>query len=133
MAIGYGEACPKPEKRKTTKGRKDRAESKQKHMVRMLCVARDGDCRIMRSGPTVGMAWEAFGECRGESEWAHMHAKRRSQTRGQAPEKRHTSTHSLMLCTRHHDQYDGRQSPRLFITALTRSGADGSLKVRLGK
>ena len=128
-----GVACPKPVKRKTLKGRKDRAEAKQKHMVRMLCVARDGDCRIVRPGATIEQAWEAFGECRGESEWAHMHEKRRSQTRGLPPEVRHTTAHSFMACTRHHDMYDGRQSPRLFVTALTRQGADGPLKVRLGK
>ena len=133
MAIGYGVACPKPEKRKTTKGRKLRAESAVKQSVRAQCVERDGDCRILKSAPTIAIAFEIFGECRGESEWAHMHAKRRSQTRGQAPEVRHTTAHSFMACTRHHDMYDGRQSPRLFITALTRKGADGDLEVRLGK
>lgn len=132
MAVGYGVACPKPEKRKTTKGRKDRAEDKQKHLVRMLCVARDGDCRMIpHSSLTDVFSYElAFeravgGDCRGESEWAHMHSRRRSQTRGQAPEIRHDSAHSLMLCTKHHQDYDAH---KLRITSLTRNGADGPLK-----
>lgn len=33
----------------------------------------------------------------------------------------------------HHAQYDGRQRPRLFITALTAKGANGPLKFRRGK
>lgn len=127
MAIGYGEACPKPEKRKTTKGRKDRAEDKQKHMVRMLCALRDGGCRM--AGPTIFSdvySYEtAFVDCRGESEWAHMHSRRRAKTRNMAPEIRHDSAHSLMLCTKHHQDYDAH---KLRITALTRKGADGPLK-----
>lgn len=119
----------KPEPRKRTKGRKDRAETKQKHMVRMLCVARDGGCRICSPNqftfidrgvdPLVGDL-DLF-----HSEWAHMHARRRSQTRNMAPEIRHDSAHSLMLCTKHHADYDAH---RLRITALTRKGADGPLK-----
>lgn len=140
MAIGYGEACPKPEKRTTAKGRKDRAEDKQKHIVRMLCVGRDGDCRIVSAkdggkdrwmikagdAMSIGPHVDVWGqECRGESEWAHMHSRRRSQTRGQAPEIRHDSAHSLMLCTKHHQDYDAH---KLRITSLTRKGADGPLK-----
>lgn len=112
------------------KGRKDRAEAKQKHMVRMLCVARDGDCRVMKTcepysdiAPIPTMQFPST--CRGESEWAHMHARRRSQTRNMAPEIRHDSAHSLMLCTKHHSDYDAH---KLRITALTRKGADGPLK-----
>ncbi len=121
-------ACPKPTKRKTLKGRKDRAETKQKHMVRMLCVARDGDCALIAVTPErwkdVADPMEIIG-CRGESEWAHMHSRRRAQTRGMAPEIRHDTAHSLMLCTKHHEDYDQH---RLRITALTRKGADGPLK-----
>jgi hypothetical protein len=133
MAIGYGVACPKPPTRKTLKGRKDRAEAKQKHLVRMLCVARDGDCRFGRPSQggdfKEGSALVPFNyqDCRGESEWAHMHSRRRSQTRGQAPEVRHDTSHSLMLCTKHHQDYDAH---KLRITSLTRKGADGPLKFR---
>lgn len=128
MAVGYGVACPKPTKRKTIKGRKARAESKQKHMVRMLCVARDGKCRLIICGNSIN---DVFGTsdlaltCEGVSEWAHMHARRRSQTRNMAPEIRHDSAHSLMLCTKHHTDYDAH---KLRITSLTRKGADGPLK-----
>ena len=132
MAIGYGVACPKPEKRQKAKGRKLRAESKQKHMVRMLCVARDGDyCRIV-----TGMMPDSYRlkdspwHCEGKSEWVHMHARRRSQTRNMAPEIRHDSAHSLCLCSFHHREYDAH---RLKITALTRKGADGPLKFSRAK
>lgn len=131
MAVGYGIACPKPEKRKTTKGRKDRAEDKQKHMVRMLCVARDGACALDRGGASDFSRGDVLGvgcmlnDCSGRPEWAHMHSRRRSQTRGQAPEIRHDSAHSLMLCTKHHSDYDAH---KLRITSLTRKGADGPLK-----
>ena len=99
--------------------------------VRAHCVERDGDCAIISRTPT---RWHDVTDpslildCRGESEWAHMHDRRRSQTRGREPEDRHDVQHSLMLCTLHHAQYDGRANPRLHITALTRKGADGPLK-----
>ena len=122
-------ACPKPIQRKTLKGRKDQAESKQKHLVRMLCVARDGYCRMTGIGigrmHDVTLGTMIYLECAGPSEWAHMHSRRRSQTRNQAPEIRHDSAHSLMLCAKHHQDYDQH---RLRITSLTRKGADGPLK-----
>lgn len=136
MAVGYGVACPKPPKRKTLKGRKLRAESKVTQQVRAACVARDGDCRLTAwlqlSDMHVGnMLADALGRsCGGESEWAHMHSRRRSKTRGMAPEVRHDTQHSLMLCTFHHGEYDAK---RLKITALTRKGADGPLKFTRAK
>lgn len=139
MAIGYGVACPKPEKRKTTNGRKDRAEAKVKKDVRAQCVERDGQCRVFRTIAGQHGGWAILGAlvqihmkdmCDGPSEWAHMHSRRRSQTRGQAPERRHDTAHSLMLCRFHHQAYDAH---RLHITALTRKGADGPLKFRRAK
>lgn len=120
----------KPEKRKTSKGRKYRSETKQKQSVRAQCVVRDGDCAVIA---ITGARWldavepSLVLECRGESEWTHMHSRRRAQTRGQAPEARHDTAHSLMLCTLHHQSYDAH---KLKITALTRKGADGPLKFR---
>lgn len=129
----------KPEPRKRTKGRKLRAEGKVKTSVRAACVARDFECRL---GAGTSADWPQGADrfiplslffdlpCAGLSEWAHMHAKRRSQTRGQAPERRHDTAHSLMLCKFHHQEYDAH---RLRITALTRKGADGPLKFRRAK
>ncbi len=139
MAIGYGVACPKPTSRKTLKGRKDRAEAKQVKTVRAICVDRDGKCRVFKTIAGEYGGWAILGAlvqlemeylCDGPSEWAHMHSRRRSQTRNQAPEIRHDSAHSLMLCRFHHTEYDAH---RLSITALTRKGADGALKFRRAK
>lgn len=117
MAIGYGVAYPKPEKRSTTKGRKDRREGTLKKSVRAQCVTRDGYCRLAGIGP-----WD----CSGFAEWAHLEEKRRAKTRGMVPEARHTTTHSLMLCGgTHHAKYDTRA---LKVRLLTARGADGPLR-----
>ena len=123
-------AIPKGLRRQTLKGRKDRAEAKVKRDVRAQCFERDGPCRIAsilaaRAGDVIQA--ELLKACSGYGEWAHLHAKRRSKTRGMAPEQRHDSAHSLMLCRVHHQEYDAH---RLIITALTRKGADGPLKFR---
>lgn len=114
--------------RKTLKGRKRRAEDKVKGLVRAHVEARDGFCVLNRLGYGDVLAGD-LGDCEGFSEWAHTAAKRRSQTRNQAPEIRHTTHDSFKACTKHHDMYDGRRRPRLFVTALTRKGCDGGLKV----
>lgn len=130
---------PKPEPRKRAKGRKDRQEAQIKRLVRAACVLRDGYCVLDRGGATDFVRGDVFGaglglyDCAGDSQWCHMHARRRSQTRKQAPEIRHDTAYSFMACQRHHDQYDNKQKPRLFVTALTRAGANGPLKFRLGK
>jgi hypothetical protein len=85
--------------RKRLKGRKDRTEAKVKRQVRAECVVRDGDCLVTRathSGPVSA--------CKGPSTWAHFAGHRRSQTRGMAPERRHDTRFSGMLCERHHGQ-----------------------------
>lgn len=119
MGIG-GVACPKPEKIARVKGRKDRAEAKVKKSVRAQCVERDGFCRYGKL--------EHVAPCQGSSQWAHMGKKRRAKTRGMAPTIRHTTADSLMLCQRHHDEYDNRRKPRLWIRELTEDGANGSLQ-----
>ncbi len=125
-----GVACPKPPKRKTVKGRKDRAEGKVKKSVREQCVERDGWCRVgqYRAFDRHGWGGLCF-ECSSNlSQWAHWGEHTRAKTRGQAPERRHTTGGSLMLCKAHHDALDGRSHPRLKITALTDNGCDGPLR-----
>ncbi len=117
--------------RKALKGKKDRNAKKVEKSVRAQCEERDGSCRV---GSTLAMMGDdrasltQIGECRGESEWAHLGEKTRAKTRNQAPEVRHTTAGSAMLCTRHHARYDGRERPRLLIEALTKRGADGPLR-----
>lgn len=119
-------AFPKPEPRRRTKGRKDRVERVVRQSVRAQCVERDHDCRLGAWFWRDDFSVEVWGsECRGESEWAHLKGHRRSQTRGQAPEARHTTTHSLMLCTRHHGM---EERGRLIVTPLTPRGCDGPLR-----
>lgn len=104
MAIGFGVPCPKPVKgtKKREKNKKTRADSAEAQRVRALCVARDGYCaftttRYRGMPPT---------NCAGASEWAHLKDRRRSKTRGLAPELRHSVQHSFMGCTQHHQLYD---------------------------
>jgi hypothetical protein len=114
--------------------RTPKAERQQIEAVRAQCVERDGDCRATgfyfdgeQWRTDERLSQEQRGPCYGDSEWAHMHARRRSKTRGMAPEYRHDTAHSLMLCHKHHEDYDAK---RLIITAITRRGADGPLKFR---
>jgi hypothetical protein len=73
MLTDYYATCaiPKGKTRKQLKAKAGRAEAAVKRRVRAQCVERDGFCRLMGCGP-----------CHGVSEWAHLHRKRRSQTRG---------------------------------------------------
>jgi hypothetical protein len=119
------------------RAKRRRAEGPVAKSVREKCVDRDSYCRI---GSPYACTDDVFDPniywasgCSGSSEWCHMHSRRRSQTRNQAPEVRHDTKHSFMACQKHHDQYDGRQSPRLFVTTLTAKGADGPLKFRRGQ
>ena len=147
--LTYSQPQPRRARRKpgvTAKARAKRniAEWPVIRRVRAKCVKRDGYCRVETAGygdlfadePIDGDVLPDFREahrCYGDSQWAHMHSRRRAQTRNQAPEIRHDTAHSFMACQRHHDQYDGRQKPRLFVTALSSKGADGPLKFRLGE
>ena len=80
--------------RKQVKGKKDLTEAKVKKRVRSECVERDGYCLVLTR---VGIE----GECRGRSVWSHLRGYRRSRTRGMAPEKRHNTMFTAMLCQRH--------------------------------
>lgn len=125
QAIADAGGIPKGESRKVLKGRRQRHAAKVITAVRAQCVERDGGCRVGIDGP-----WpDHIGSCDGVSEWAHMPQKRRSKTRGMEPEVRHTTADSLMLCTKHHDQLDGRRRPRLTITPLTELGCNGELRI----
>lgn len=64
--------------------------------------------------------------CAGPSEWAHIGKHRRCHTRGMAPEARHTTQGSAMLCKRHHDAYDAHEFD---IEPQTAAGMDGPFAV----
>jgi len=141
MAIDYSKlAISKGVKRSTVKRRRQRDEIVVIKATRQKCVERDGYCRISQ-GPTIEgpigreavdpFVWpESYelGKCDGPSELAHMHARRRSKTRGMDPSIRHDPRYALMLCRYHHQLYDAK---RLIITALSRKGANGPLRLRL--
>ncbi|MES2341685.1 MAG: hypothetical protein V4597_08405 [Pseudomonadota bacterium] len=121
--------------RKTVKGRQDRAEGRQKKAVRARCATRDGTCRAVFGPALHGDTLDqdtAGHECQGPSEWAHLGDKRRGKTRGMAPEERHTTAGSLMLCRSLHRRYDGQARPRLEIEKLSDKGADGPLRFTRG-
>ena len=126
------QAQPKPEPRTRTKGRKTRQEQAVKTSVRAQCVVRDGVCRAHwferdLHGDTLDALCFLDFSCDGPSEWAHLRGHRRSTTRGQPPERRHTTQHSVMLCRHHHRMEEAGQ---LIITAHTRYGCDGPLRFR---
>ncbi len=117
MAINYNVlAQPKGVPRKLAKARSDRAEAKVIKRVRAIVEARDGRCRLY---------WDAWSSvCDGPSEWAHFGDKKRFKTRKMSPEQRHTTAGSLMLCRKHHADYD---QGRLVILAGP-DGCDGPLQ-----
>lgn len=106
----------KPEPRKKQKAREDRHEAAIKKVVRAKVAERDGFCRAQATG---------MGACVGYSEWAHFGVHKRYRTRGQAPEVRHTTAGTLMLCTGHHYEYD---KGLLDIAAKTDRECDGPLR-----
>lgn len=85
--------------RRQLKADVDRVERTVKEIVRAHCVVRDGYCRY-------GRDLNNFGKCQGPSEWSHASDHKRSQTRGQAPERRHTTKTSCMQCRKHHRMYE---------------------------
>ena len=97
-----------------------RAEYPVARSVRAACVARDGHC-VLANWP------HSRTDCAGLSQWAHLGEQTRAKTRGMQPTERHTTAGSLMLCRLHHDCYDGRRKPRLWIHLLTDAGANGPL------
>lgn len=123
MGTGSGLGFPKGETRKRRKARARRLERAVTTEIRADVAVRDGYCRLTR------LRGIPFGECADRSEWAHMTSHRRARTMGQEPERRHTTVASLMLCGRHHDEYDAGE---LTIEPLTNAGADGRLRVKRG-
>jgi hypothetical protein len=105
--------------RQSLKAKAKRLEKTMIALVRTACVLRDGRCRA----PDIEGA--KVGRCSGQSERAHFGRHRRARTRGEAPEIRHKTAGSLMLCTAHHRAYD---AGKLKITALTDRGCDGPLE-----
>lgn len=99
--------------RKRAKGRKARAEASVKRQVRAECVDRDGYCLVHRLG---------LPGCKGRSTWAHFAGHRRSQTRGMAPERRHDTRFSGMLCLRHHKQEENGTHRVVYLTAQYADG-----------
>ena len=111
----------KPEPRKRAKGRRRRAASAVVKTVRAQVKDRDGYCRLYGVQAPI-----AFGPCEGLSEWSHVGEKKRYRTRGlRDPRDRHATTHSLMLCKKHHGVYDANV---FHIELLTPNGADSRLR-----
>jgi len=120
-------APPKPAKgsRKKAKARTKRQEAKVAKSVRAQCVERDGYCLIASRVPFSVRV--LLGPCEGLSEWAHVEGHRRCFTRGQAPEVRHTTAGSGMLCHGHHVAYDAHEWD--FDVFDTERGIDGAFAV----
>lgn len=87
--------------------------------VRAHDVERDGYCRVGKN-----LLLGFLGSCNGSSEWAHFGKWRRCFTRGMEPERRHLTTGSMMLCTKHHFDYDMH---RFDVEALTPQECEGAL------
>jgi hypothetical protein len=105
--VRRGIARQTPVKKRKT-GPKARREAEIKRLVRAACVERDGYCLVQKLG---------LPGCKGESTWAHLSGHRRSQTRGMAPERRHDTRFSAMLCTKHHDQEETGKFQVVYLTA----------------
>lgn len=103
------------------RARKTRKDGIVAAVVRELVEARDGHCRYGFDVPPTDRT-----RCDGPAEWAHFGEHKRFKTRGMAPEKRHTTAGSLMLCRAHHRAYD---SGELEIDAhYDVDGCDGPLE-----
>lgn len=112
--------------RKQVKAKRDRLESERIRLVRLACVGRDGFCRVQTERLKDYDVYRLLTDCMGVSEWAHFGAFKRSKTRGLPADVRHTTQGSLMLCTKHHQDYDAN---RLKIRAGVR-GCDGHLEFK---
>lgn len=120
-----GTASPKPPRgsARRQKAKRQRLLAKLAKAVRAQCVERDGRCAIQRHH------WDkldVFGACSGPSEWAHIGRHRRCHTRGQAPEQRHTSGGSAILCRSHHAELDAHEFD---IEPTTERGMDGPFRM----
>lgn len=101
------------------RARKRAKDQRYAAKIRPIVERRDGYCRYFKDWPDFDRQ-----PCEGNSEWAHFGDKKRFKTRGMAPEKRHTTAGSLMLCSKHHREYD---AGKLRIVALSAKGCDGGL------
>lgn len=131
--------CRKPGPTARARRAKAAKDRRLASAVRVEVDKRDGYCRIANwednpddwhCGRLTGDGFPADG-CDGKSEWAHWDERKRFKTRGLPPEERHNTQGTLMLCTKHHDQYDGRRFPKLAITCLTDLGCDGPLRLEI--
>jgi hypothetical protein len=114
-----GLAIPKGPTRAELKGKLDYREKQIIQRNRAKCERRDGFCRIGHWGD---LAIELFGECYGKSEWNHF--DKRSLTRNEDPEDRHSTTCTGMLCASHHRMVDAHD---IKFEYLTEEGADGPM------
>jgi hypothetical protein len=106
--------------RKQVRAAKARTEARIIKAVRARVAERDGYCWFGQN-----VVEDGLGPCRGPSEWAHLGEWRRSRTRGMAPEERHHTRGSLMLCHWHHALLDAHE----FDLEYGPDGADGPLTV----
>lgn len=120
-------AHPKGKTRTQLKGRRTRAEAKTLAEVRAEVFARDGGCRIRKSGPTVGIVVEGYGACAGELELAHLF--RRSASRGMPPTVRHNTATAVCLCTKHHGMEERHELAWAYMTPLRADGYMRWIKV----
>lgn len=103
--------------RKELKGSEDYRERQIIQRNRAHCVRRDGDCRIGYWG---AVAVALFGECMGTPEWNHF--RRRSASRGEPPEVRHSVEVTGVLCGRHHDMVDQHEIDFEYLTSKRAEG-----------
>ena len=125
-------APPKPQRgsARKAKARGKRQEAKVAKSVRAACVERDGYCLIASRVPFSVRV--LLGACEGPSEWAHVGAHRRFNTRGMEPQERHTTGGSCMLCQKHHRAYDAHEfdfSTWDAVKATWDAGMDGAVAV----
>ena len=124
-------AFPKGRTKRQDKDRLARREAAAVKSVRAQCMDRElSRCRFEVTPATWG--YDVFSpgmwlECEGPLEWAHAPWWTRAKTRGMAPEVRHTTADSLIVCQRHHDQIDGRRRPRIGMAKTSTAGCDGRL------
>ncbi len=108
--------------RSTVNRQAEKAEKAVIKTVRAACVLRDGYCRAQKFADTSWSAPLVVGPCSGPSEWAHLLT--RAQTRNMAPEVRHQTAWSMMLCRQHHHDLDAH---KINVECLGDRGADGEV------
>lgn len=126
----YYQRCgiPKGTPRRKVKGRRKRHERAVVQDVRPQVERRDGYCRLSEAARAMP---DDFGKCSGPSQWSHYNAThRRSKTRGKEPEERHTTAGSMMLCTRHSEDYDQNRTDIRVLDE--KRGCDGPVRATRG-